>query len=267
VSSSIASWDEVAPLWGEGDSPFRHISARLVRWANIEEGARVVDLGCGNGLGLQELLVSPRSGSLVGVDFSREMLARSHTRVGLETIPLVRADVRALPFAAESFDVALAASVFQFVSYSVDALREWRRILASPGRLVYSIPVAAGDDVADVNMTLLREFFPRLSEDVQTRLRAMPPPAAQPPDLVQACLDAGFRDAVVDEFKFDTTLPNLDDWWDLQWTHGFRGFLREVDEANLVDMKARAFELLQPRVDDAGRVVGTQVTAYCSAHT
>ena len=261
----VPSWDEVAATYGSGDSPFGQFPHRLATWAGIDPGDRVVDLGCGNGLGLEALgEVAPRS-PVVGVDFSSAMLAESARRVAVGAgVGLVRADVMALPFPPGSFDVALSSSVFQFVGYSIEALREWRRVLAPGGRLAVSVPGGGPDDAPDVNLTLMREFFGRLPAETQRRFRERPVPS-RPPDLADACRDAGFGTVTVEDVEFVTTVASRDDWWALQWTHGFRGWLREFDAAALDDMRARAFELLGPRCGPDGSVAGRQVFRFCRA--
>jgi SAM-dependent methyltransferase len=267
--SIVAAWDEVAASYGQGDSPFGQFSRRLAAWAAVADGERVVDLGCGNGLGLAAIVAGARPARLVGVDFSSNMLAGSARRLAIggpggEAVGLVGADVLALPFPAGAFDVALSSSVFQFVGYSLDALREWRRVLVPGGRLVLSVPAGARDEAPDVNATLLAEFFGRLPATTQRRFRERPLPT-RPPDLGDACRAVGFGAVTVDDVEFVTTVASRDDWWALQWTHGFRGFLREFDPDTLAEMKARAWELLAPRCGPDGAVAGRTVFRFCSA--
>jgi hypothetical protein len=110
----------------------------------------------------------------------------------------------------------------------------------------------------------MREFFGRLPAPTRERLLAAASPS-EPPDLAQACREAGFAAATVTAEEFPATVESLDRWWELQWTHGFRGFLREFDEATLGEMRARAFELLGPQVTATGEVEGVQSFVFCAA--
>jgi ubiquinone/menaquinone biosynthesis C-methylase UbiE len=264
--SSIASWDEAAASYGAGTSPFHQFAEALARWLDLRGGERVVDLGCGNGLGLRELVASPVRAAIVGVDFSAEMLRACRDRAELGGVRLVRSDVEALPFAHGTFDAAIASSVFQFVGYSETALHEWARILVSGGRLAFSFPAVIDGGGRDVNVTLIREFVPRLGAEARERLAAALRVPSQPPDVPSLCHAAGFARVDIEQREFVTTVPSVEDWWSLQWTHGIRAFLREFDPDTLREMKARAFELLTPRIGAAGEVAGTQTFAFCRAY-
>jgi len=81
-------------------------------WA---EGAWVLDLACGAGLHTAEL---ERLGArVVGFDLSPSMLRRARARAGVRG-PLVRGDMRALPFRPGSF--ALAVNLFTSFGYFRD---------------------------------------------------------------------------------------------------------------------------------------------------
>src|SRR5271165_3599506 len=70
-------------------------------------GASVVDVGCGNGV--FTLYLKNRAKSVVGLDFSKQMLAENPCR------RLVQADVASLPLQSSSFDVAFEANVLHHV--------------------------------------------------------------------------------------------------------------------------------------------------------
>ena len=106
----------------------------LSAWLDLG-GQRVLDLGCGSGRHLGPL--SRRVRSVCGVDLSAPLLlaARAETPV-----PLVRADLRALPFSDYAF--TLLTSFFTgFGYFETDAehaamLREWLRLLEPGGLLL-----------------------------------------------------------------------------------------------------------------------------------
>jgi SAM-dependent methyltransferase len=260
-----AAWDEVANLYGVAHDLFRAFPARLSEYAAVEPGEQVVDLGSGNGLGTATILRSVAPRLLASVDFSREMLRSALRRTSSSEggTHHLCADVRALPFRTASFDVAFASTVFQFVHYSVDVLREWKRVLRPSGRLVYCVPLPSGDG-PDVNGTLISEYFGRLSVEARARLLADGPPPPVP-DLAEVTARAGYTDVEVVAEEFDARIASADEWWAIQWTHGFRVFLREFDSETLDEMRTRAFELLEPLRDASGAIAGAQAFAYVRA--
>ncbi|MBI4539595.1 MAG: class I SAM-dependent methyltransferase [Gemmatimonadetes bacterium] len=98
-------------------------------------GWHVLDAGCGDG---RLLLSLARHGvRAVGVDASAAMLRAARDRACAAGLPvqLARADVRALPFADESFDAVAAVTVLCFVADSLAALREVARTVRRGGRV------------------------------------------------------------------------------------------------------------------------------------
>jgi len=92
--------------------------------ARFAPGESVLDVGCGTG--------SLRKASgidMIGVDLSAAMLARA---AGARAA----ADVAALPFPAQTFDVVASVSSLHYWPDPVGALTEIRRVLQPTGRLV-----------------------------------------------------------------------------------------------------------------------------------
>jgi ubiquinone/menaquinone biosynthesis C-methylase UbiE len=103
-----------------------------------QTGDRVLDLGCGPGFYVSELLatVGPE-GSVVGVDVSPDMLAVAAARSeGHGNVEFHEAAASALPLPDESFDRVVSVQVFEYVEDIATALREIRRLLRPGGRLV-----------------------------------------------------------------------------------------------------------------------------------
>jgi ubiquinone/menaquinone biosynthesis C-methylase UbiE len=101
-------------------------------------GNRVLDVGCGPGFYITELLptLGPE-GAVVGVDPSRDMLTVAAERAGERAnVELLEGSATALPVASSSFDRALAVQVLEYVHDIPAALREIRRALRAGGRLV-----------------------------------------------------------------------------------------------------------------------------------
>jgi len=112
---------------------------RLVHEAlNAQPGERVLDVGCGPGFYVAELLDRVgKTGAVVGVDVSAEMLNLARRRCeGQANVAFHDASATALPAADSSFDAALSVQVLEFVADVDAALAEIRRVLRPGGRVV-----------------------------------------------------------------------------------------------------------------------------------
>jgi demethylmenaquinone methyltransferase / 2-methoxy-6-polyprenyl-1,4-benzoquinol methylase len=138
-------FDRIAPVY---DVMNRVMTAGFdVRWrrlaaeAAVRRGDRVLDAACGTGdLAIADLKAG--AGSVTGLDFSEQMLARARRKAPLEW---VRGDLLALPFADGTFDAATVGFGVRNVEDLELALRELRRVLRPGGRLaVLEITQARG---------------------------------------------------------------------------------------------------------------------------
>jgi SAM-dependent methyltransferase len=110
-------------------------------FAEIPQGATVLDLGCG--AGLDALVAAQRTGpqgKVIGVDFSEAMLARacrSASQAGIANVVFCRADAAQLPIGVESIGVALVNGIFNLNPEREAIFRELVRVVRRGG-VVYS---------------------------------------------------------------------------------------------------------------------------------
>jgi len=116
------------------------------RRIGLEEGARVLDIGCGEGR--HTLAAHVREASLaVGIDSDGGALRTARERA----VPFHRSDParlprwiesssNALPFSDGSFDFVLVCEVLEHLPEIDPTLREAHRVLRRSGRLAVSVP-------------------------------------------------------------------------------------------------------------------------------
>ena len=101
-------------------------------------GERILDVGCGPGFYVAELLeeVGP-DGSVVGIDRSPQMLAIAARRTDArENVAFHEADATSLPVEPEDIDAAVSVQVLEYVPDLAAALAEIHRALRPGGRAV-----------------------------------------------------------------------------------------------------------------------------------
>jgi len=101
-------------------------------------GERIVDVGCGPGFFVEELLdrVGP-GGAVTGVDRSAEMLAVAAARIeGRPNGSLLEGEAAAVPVADGAFDAAVCVQVLEYVADVDSALAELFRVVRPGGRAV-----------------------------------------------------------------------------------------------------------------------------------
>jgi SAM-dependent methyltransferase len=114
------------------------VSPRLVKFAQIREGAEVLDVGCGTGV---LALTAARAGARVtGLDLTPELLVRAK-----ENAALVRAEVKwhegdaeALPFSDSTFDFVVSQFGHMFAPRPEVAVREMLRVLKPGGTIAFA---------------------------------------------------------------------------------------------------------------------------------
>ena len=99
------------------------------------DGCRVVDVGCGSGYYSRKL--SELGAKVVPVDISPERLKHSPI---LKKLPCVVASVEDMPFAANTFDMAICIFVLEHIINVEAAIGELLRIIKHGGKLLIAIP-------------------------------------------------------------------------------------------------------------------------------
>lgn len=98
----------------------------------LNEADRVLDVGCGTGLFLGEVI--KKSEFVVGTDFSFEMLAKAKKQTNFAS--LVLADADNLPFQDGIFDAVVSLTLLQNMPDPTHTVREMSRVIKPQGKLI-----------------------------------------------------------------------------------------------------------------------------------
>ncbi len=100
----------------------------------------ILDAGCGNGE--TSIILAKSVSRVVGIDLSSEKIKSASRKAEKKRISamFLRADLRKLPFAAESFDQIVSLDVLDAIDEDTKVLQEFYRVLKPSGRVVFSLP-------------------------------------------------------------------------------------------------------------------------------
>lgn len=120
-----------------------------LRFAEIEPGETILDLGCG--AGIDAILAAYRtgpSGRVVALDFLPEMLARTAdaaAEAGLHNIETLEGEIEAIPVPDRSVDHVISNGVLNLAPRKRRVLAECARVLVPGGKLSVS-DLTVGDE-------------------------------------------------------------------------------------------------------------------------
>lgn len=241
----LAAWETSSQYWNKHQALIEKMYAPLTR-ALIEEaqivlGQSVLDIGGGAGEpSLTIARVVGPSGHVTFTDPTAGMVkaaGEESERRGLKNIEFHQSGAEKLPFANNSFDVAVGRLSAMFFSDVSGALREILRVVKPGGRLALLV---WADREVNPFFTVISEVLNQFiaaeleDEDAPTAFRF-----ARPGKLAKLIEEAGAAAVKERTLKFDTEAPiDISQFWELrtEMSDTFRTKLAKLgpDEVNAV---------------------------------
>lgn len=157
-------WSSFAPTAIFTTPPAGH----LVRFAGIESGEKLLDVGTGTGV--VAISARRRGAKVTGLDLTPPLLEQARVdaeTAGVPDIEWIQGDAEALPFEDATFDVVTSQFGHMFAPRPDVAIAEMRRVLKPGGRIVFA--------------TWPPEHFTGQFFMLVARHSPPPPPGASPP--------------------------------------------------------------------------------------
>jgi ubiquinone/menaquinone biosynthesis C-methylase UbiE len=151
----------------QGSLDITHPALSLLK-KELSTAKKIIDLGCGEGTRLSQLVGS----SAIGVDINP--LAINLAQKQYPKQKFIQADLSKLPFADNSFDLAYSAFVFEHLENPGQVINESQRVVKKGGKIIIIAPNFGVPNRASPNFSGNRfaKLFRGLSDDFKLLFRS-----------------------------------------------------------------------------------------------
>jgi len=179
---------------------------QFLDWLAPKPGLRWLDVGCGNGAFTEMIIQRCAPASVDGIDPSEGQLAFARSQPSLRSAAFHQGDAMALPFADDSFDVAVMPLVIFFVPDPAKGVAEMARVVRPGGVIAaYAWDMDGGGFPYDALLTVLRALD-----------FSVPSPPSSDASRLEAMRDlwtANLSDVETREISVQRTFADFDDYW------------------------------------------------------
>ncbi|MGH3496208.1 MAG: class I SAM-dependent methyltransferase [Nocardioidaceae bacterium] len=215
--------------------------ARLfLEFAQAQKGQRALDVGCGPGALTEQLVERLGPAAVAAVDPSASFVAALRQR--LPSVDVRSGVAEQLPFAGDSFDLALAQLVVHFMTDPVAGIVEMARVTRPGGVVAACVWDHAGHGGP------LSEFWSAVRDVDPVAPGEAALPGATEGQLAELCEAAGLRLVESGSLTVHVRFASFADWWD-PFTLGVGpagGYVRRLDESRRAALRARCAAGLPP---------------------
>ena len=188
----------------------RLVADEFLTWLGLTSNLRWLDVCCGSGVLTEAIVQRCAPARVAGIDASAEQIRFARSHRGRPGVNFEIGDALNLPFAAESFDIAVCGLGLNYVPEPESALREMRRVTVPKGIIAsYVWDFAEG-------ARFLREFWDAaaaedgeaLAQDQARRFSW-----CNPSELQELFERAGMKEVETAALSITTRFANFDDYW------------------------------------------------------
>ena len=184
----------------------RLLSGPLADLADVRGGQRVLDVGCGPGALVTELVTRLGADAVAAVDPSEPFVAAARARHPGVDVQLASAED--LPHADDTFDAALAQLVVHFMSDPVAGITEMARVTRPDGVLAACVWDYGGrTDPLSAFWQAARELDPEVKDESHL-------PGTREGHLGELFTASGLREVRETALTVELEHPTFDAWWE-----------------------------------------------------
>ena len=188
----------------------RQLAPDFVEFAGVQNGERILDVGCGTGSLSATLAKATRASKIVGIDQSENFVDYARSKVHDSRARFEVGDAQNLPFPDHSFDGSMALFIFNFIPNARKAMNEMRRVTRSGG-----VVATANWDGSNAN-ELVNGFFwdaAKATDPSVKRPSERPSAYGSAETLSDLLKQAGLKDLAVREFTLGCPFSCFNEYW------------------------------------------------------
>lgn len=247
---AAATYDRV------GTPFFSYFGRKLVEYANVPEGARVLDVATGGGASLfpASEKAGP-SGEVIGIDITLEMVERTGREIeerGITNARTMQMDAENLSFPDAAFDRVICGFAIFFMPDARGALTEFYRVLRPGGMLAMST-LTYHDERWSWDVELKKKYGSPRPPLMEVSSRGFKLSDFGTPEGLTALAEgAGFEKVKVQLEELEFAYRDEQQWWDTRWSHFARYDMERMTPENLEKYRKEAFEKIREIMEPDG---------------
>lgn len=250
-------FNTVSEQYGTGSLRFfENAASHLPDLLQLDGDEKLLDIATGTGLASALLASHLPDGQVIGIDLSEGMLEKAQSRankLGLNNIDFKQMDMTRMDFPENHFDV-INASFGVFFVEDMEQLVQHVSSRLKPGGRFITTHFAKGSmaPMQGLVMDRLQKYgveVPNVSwlqldnEEANRKLYET----------------AGFTNITHSRNQVGYYLNNAQDWWDVVWWAGYRGFVNQIPEHQAEQFKQEHLDEINELADDEGIYFNVEV--------
>ncbi|MFI4986424.1 MAG: class I SAM-dependent methyltransferase [Alphaproteobacteria bacterium] len=205
TATDAAAYERLMGRWS------RSLALQFIAFAGIEEGDRILDLGCGTGSLALALAARAEPTQIVGLDISKPYVAQARAQARDPRLSFRVGDAATLDFPNGSFERCYSLLALNFMAQPSRVVREMRRVTRPGGTIAAAVWDFAG------GLTYQRLFWDtaaaRDPAAATARARHYAAGLTWPGELEAAFASAGVRDIVATSLTMRMVYADFADYW------------------------------------------------------
>lgn len=233
----------------------RLLSPLLIDFAEIEDGDRVLDIGCGTGSLTRALLEHGPNVQVAGIDASGPYVEFARQQIASPRASLEQGDAQSLSFADDFFDKCVSLLVLNFVPDAGKAVREMRRVTRRQGKITAGVwDYGDGMEMLRILWDTAVELDPAAKEKHERNM-----PLCREGELGELWAQIGLRGIDQTPLTIHLDFESFDDYWTpfLTGAGPSGSYVSSLDD----DLRGELRERLLQRLCDGNPDQSFQLTA------